>query len=324
MSTAHLGIKPYQCELCKYEFALSYRLRRHMQSHFRCLICDSKPFLETRENFEKHNAELHPDYTIAYNPPKRCQESKRIKNHLCHLCPFKCDRPGRLDKHLVTVHNEEPNPTLNKVNCSEGSRERKISGDNSSSEGPRKNKRRVQPKPFECQVCPRKYRKQELLDAHLSKRHTSNIKYDCNKFHCNQCSSKFRKKHQLDRHFYVKHANKDDFIRPLRLRKRKALRASVRLSKRIRKFRIPPTIKEICEKNQVEVDKKLRIRLKRIDPNNILEALENDQKESEEMVDIKPSLEEFIQYDPIDELISTQSCDSSEMCEVKKITADLD
>lgn len=100
----------YKCGLCGQEFSLAYLLRSHMKYHFRCRLCEDQPFLRTRENYEKHTAEFHPEITIKYDLPKSYRKNAKdtVKDYLCHLCPQSFERPYRLKRHLVAFHNEAP------------------------------------------------------------------------------------------------------------------------------------------------------------------------------------------------------------------------
>jgi len=258
-----------------------------------------EPHLQTFEKFQAHNEHAHPGVTVAaFDLPKLPWNPITEKNYLCHLCPFYCGVPKKLETHLSVVHN------VNEAIPQEIKKEQ-----------PKRKRRRLS-KPFACELCPFSYLAQELLDEHVLRRHTNKSRKLEKKHACKECGKKFERQNRLEIHFNHRHLKKKG------VKKTSSMLRRHKSHKVKRSHRRRPSIKEICLKHRVEVDKTLRIRLKRIDPDNILQELEKDRSELEEIIDVKPSLEDLeLIHESIHELMTPLSI----QCEQRtKITCDAD
>jgi len=183
----HMGLKPFQCNVCQKFFTTSSGLKCHIS-----------------DIHEKNGA-----FACGYCEKTYYNESQRVDHERKHtgLKPFTCDKCGNaydrkstLNKHILTHVPKDPTEKYFCEVCFKMfTLKRKLSehvkfvhGGNNA-----------------CSICFKEYEKKESLDRHIRTVHEGKDKYV---FGCDICPKRFTEKNSVSNHIKVVHENRKDFI----------------------------------------------------------------------------------------------------------------
>jgi KRAB domain-containing zinc finger protein len=167
--------KKFQCQQCPKSFDKQRNLFQHEQTHkpkFKCEICNKKVRL-LRAHLKSHES---------------------IKEFNCDHCPAGFVTKNHLDRHMWTHRRDK---LFNCTHCKQGF-------NNVSNFKAHILSHSTNPKPFQCDLCPKNYARKQQVKEHLMAIHSEQI------FKCNECDCTTKTKSALNHHKSM-HSNLKSF-----------------------------------------------------------------------------------------------------------------
>ncbi|XP_077295538.1 uncharacterized protein LOC143917818 [Arctopsyche grandis] len=210
-------VKPFKldendvtCKICNETFPWHFTLKCHMSVHFPNHICDvCGKFSVTKKNFQAHvRSHLHKSEKTCEICNKTCEarnfhlhmrNHRDIKINKCPQCSERFKTFRQKVKHLIDVHNDEPNK-------------------------------------YKCTLCPKRYLLPGPLKSHVRNAHLNERKHECTEclhkffylndlkkhmlkhtgeknFECDVCKKRYGKRWTLTEHMKI-HNNEKNYVCP--------------------------------------------------------------------------------------------------------------
>lgn len=229
--TPNVNGKDFKCSQCSFETNDKSRFKAHQNKHkgikFQCNIC-MQTYTE-ENNVKQHIKDKHTEngsvkvhkcsectYETKYSSRFRVHRNKHkgIK-YQCNVCMVTFAAKASLKKHIMYKHTKDGSAKVHK--CSECSYEtyykncfqRHLS------------RHRPGVKPFECDICKKKFTVKCNLNAHIKNMHTENKRRKTGKdYKCSECLFETRYKRSLRAHLRTHEIQCDICLRKFKLKDR--------------------------------------------------------------------------------------------------------
>ena len=165
MSSVHAGIKPFSCVVCSREFNQKSDLQRHERRHtvkgrLSCNICSLlyDNVDELKAHYKTHQKELDEKGELRHKCDQCLKTFKRKSHYTRHLSihqgirPYECDECGKAFNQKSDLRRHEEMHTRKKLKLEQGP---------------------ATEEQYICEICPRVFPQQAILDAHNAVMHSS-------------------------------------------------------------------------------------------------------------------------------------------------------
>ena len=222
--TTHTGRTFYQCDVCKKAFQTEEAWHQHGILHvkkpFKCLECDRAFKTESDRNMHLLIHKCLPDDDGLY----RCDQCDKVyksqrtlNDHLirhtgqrfpCTLCDSILVSKRGLNDHVRKLHSHGTKPQtknclVQRLKCNLCEKSYKHRDDLKVHLLWHSGQR-----PYECNVCLKKFYSRKILRRHCSYVHDKVKRYQVQRFQCNICDKRFTNSTSVKRHMYVHSAEK--------------------------------------------------------------------------------------------------------------------
>ena len=222
--TTHTGRTFYQCDVCKKAFQTEEAWHQHGSLHvkkpFKCLECDRAFKTESDRDMHLLIHKCLPDDDGLY----RCDQCDKVyksqrtlNDHLirhtgqrfpCTLCDSILVSKRGLNDHIRKLHShgtklQTKNRLAQRFKCTLCEKSYKHRDDLKVHLLWHSGQR-----PYECNVCLKKFYSRKILRRHCSYVHDKVKRYQVQRFQCNICDKRFTNSTSLKRHMYIHSAEK--------------------------------------------------------------------------------------------------------------------